>query len=106
MSPSSELAPKRIDLKTAIAALRSELIGSFLASQNEPVRFEIGEIAMQFQLEIEQSTEAKGSLKFWVVEGSFGGAAKEKNTHTLTIPLKPLRKDGHKVLTGGNQAWE
>jgi len=106
MSDSSELAPKRIDLKTAIAALRSELIDSILASQNEPLRFEVGEISMQFQLEIEQSVEAKGGLKFRVVEGSLGGSTKEKNTHTVTIPLKPLRKDGHKVLTGGNQAWE
>jgi len=80
MSHPSVHTPNRIDLKTAIAALRAELIDSILASQNEPLRFEVGEITMQFQLEIEQSTEAKGGLKFWVVEGAVGGSSSREDS--------------------------
>jgi hypothetical protein len=41
--------PRRIGLQEAIAALRAELIESVIASQGERLRFEVGEIKMEFQ---------------------------------------------------------
>jgi hypothetical protein len=41
--------PRRIGLQEAIAALRAELIESVIASQGERLRFEVGEITMEFQ---------------------------------------------------------
>jgi len=106
MSHPSEHTPKRIDLKTEIAALRSELIEPIDAAYNEPLRFEVGKIKMEFQVDVEQSTDAKCGLKFWVVEGTLGGTSKEKNTHKITVSLTPQDENGQKVLTGGNEAWE
>jgi arginine deiminase len=62
----------RIGLQETIAALRKELVESIIASQAKGLRFEVGEITMEFHIEVERSTEikggAKGGIKIWVVE--------------------------------------
>jgi hypothetical protein len=94
---------KRIGLQEAIAALRTELIESVVASQGERLRFAVGEITMEFQIEVERSIEAKGGLKFYVVELGAGGTEKAKDVHKVVIPLKPIRADGKPILTGSDE---
>jgi len=96
----------RIGLKDAIAALRGELIESIITAQGERLRFEVGEITMEFQVEVERSAEARGGIKFWVVEVGTGGAVKGKDVHRVVIPLKPVRADGKPVLTGSDDIPE
>ncbi|MBE7385147.1 MAG: hypothetical protein F6J95_027535 [Leptolyngbya sp. SIO1E4] len=98
--------PKRIGLQETIAALRAELIESVIASQGERLRFEVGEIMMEFQIEVERSAEAKGGIQFWVVEFGAGGAVKDRNIHKVVIPLKPLRADGKPIFTGSDEVPE
>ncbi len=98
--------PKRIGLQEAISALRAELIESVVASQGERLRFEVGQITMEFQIEVERSIDAKGGIKFWVVELGTGGTAKDKDVHKVVIPLKPIRADGKPVLTGSDEVPE
>lgn len=98
----------RIGLQQAIAALREELIDSINSSQQEALRFEVGEITMEFQIEVERSMEVKGGIKFWVVEFGTGGVAKNKDVHKVVIPLKPVRYDRTSkslvpVLTGSEE---
>lgn len=97
---------ERIALKDSIAALRQELIASIVAAQGEQLRFEVGEVVMEFQVEVEQSTDGKGGIKFWVVEMGAGTASKDKAIHKLSIPLKPVRADGKPVLTGSDDIPE
>lgn len=98
--------PKRIGLQEAIAALRAELIESVIASQGERLRFAVGEITMEFQIEVERSVDAKGGIKFWVVELGSGGAVRDKDVHKVVIPLKPVRADGKPILTGSDEVPE
>lgn len=93
---------QRIGLKQALAALRHELYEAIRAAANEPLRFEVGEITLQFQVEVERTTEGEGGIQFWVVELGGKHAASSTTTHTVTIPLKPVGKDGNPVLTGGD----
>jgi len=97
---------KRIGLEDAISALRQELIESIVAAQGEGLRFEVGEVKIEFQIEVERSTEAKGGIKFWVAELGGSGGQKDKSTHKVTIPLKPIRRDGKPVLTSSDEIPE
>jgi Trypsin-co-occurring domain 2 len=90
----------RIGLKDAIEALRVELGESVLVSEGKEVRFEVGEIEMEFQVAVEQTTEGKGGIKFWVVELGANVADKTSNSHKIKIPLKPVWKDGSPIKTG------
>jgi hypothetical protein len=96
----------RIELKDSIAALRKELTESIIASQGEGLRFEVGEVMLEFHVEVERSVEGKGGIKFWVVELGAGAADKDKAIHKVSIPLKPVRRDGKPVLTGSNEIPE
>jgi len=57
-------------------------------------------------VEVERSLEAKGGIKFWVVELGGGGGDKNKSIHKVSIPLKPVRRDGKPVLTGSDEVPE
>jgi len=83
----------KIGLKEAVVALRQELSESILAGANEKLQFEIGEILLQFQVEIEQSVDAWGKINIWVVEMGGGGSRATTSTHTVSIPLKPVYLD-------------
>ena len=99
---------ERIGLKDAIVALREELIASVIASKGERIRFEVGEITMEFQIEVERSTDVKGGIKFWVAELGAGGTIKNKEVHKVVIPLKPVdtnlgNDNPRPVLTGDDE---
>jgi hypothetical protein len=94
---------ERILLKDAVTALRQDLIESIAAAQGENLKFEVGEIIMEFQIEIEQSVSGNGNIKCWVVEMGTESVGKDKSVHKVTIPLKPVRSDGQPVLTGSNK---
>ena len=94
--------PQRIGLQEAISALRTELIESVIGAQGERLRFAVGEITMEFQIEVERSIEAKGGLKFYVAELGASGTEKDKKVHKVVIPLKPIRADGKPILTGSD----
>ena len=93
----------RIGLKDALEALRLELSEAILVSEGKEIRFEVGDIEMEFQVAIEQSTEAKGGIKFWVVEMVGGESVKNSTIHKIKIPLKPIWKDGRPILTGSEK---
>jgi Trypsin-co-occurring domain 2 len=88
---------ERLNITEAVAALRAELAEAILASSEESIRFEVGEIELAFEVAVERS--ASGGIRFWVVEIGAGGSSTE--THTVRIPLQPIRTDGRPVLTGG-----
>lgn len=89
-------------LKEAIAALREELSESILAGADEDLQFEVGEITIEFQVEVSQSQEASGKVNIWVVDVGAGGKQASTQSHKITIPLKPTAKHGGPVLTGSD----
>lgn len=96
----------RIGLEETIAALRRELIASIFAAQNEALRFEVGEVIMEFNVEVERSKDGKGGIKFWVVELGGGVGTKDKTIHKVTVPLRTVRRDGKPILTGSDEVPE
>jgi len=89
----------RIGLKETIAALRKELIASIDASKGEELQFQVGQVMVEFNVEVESNVELGGGIKFWVVELSGKEGVKDKVIHKVTIPLTPVRSDGGSVYT-------
>ena len=91
---------ERIGLKEAVGALRKELSDSITDAVGKELRFEVGGITLEFQVEVERTAEGKGGIKFWVVD--LGGKLSQASTttHRITVPLKPVTEDGEPVLTG------
>lgn len=94
---------KKIGLKETLEALRIELSEAILVSEGKEIRFEVGEIELEFQVVVEQSEKTQGGIKFWVIE--MGGDVTNKNAmvHKIKIPFKPVWKDGSPVWTGSDE---
>lgn len=90
----------RIDLTDAITSLRRDLERAIAAGSKQDLRFEVGEIQLQLQVEIETSKEVGGGIKAWIVEATAGAQKSTTVGHTVTIPLTPIHGDGDRVLTG------
>src|SRR6266852_4325525 len=56
-----------VGLADAIAALRKELTAAMTAGQDEDVRFRLGPVELEFELDVKRDAKAKGGVKFWVV---------------------------------------
>ena len=91
---------ERIGLLEAVTALREELAESILAAANERLRFAVGEITLEFQVEVERTSGASAGIKFWVVEVGGEHSRTAKTAHTVSVPLRPVSSDGRPVLTG------
>ena len=94
---------KEIGLKETIQALRQEISEAILVSEGKEIRFEAGEIELEFQVAIEKMKEGKGGIKFWVIGLDGGVANKNVTIHKIKIPLKPVWKDGSTVYTGDDE---
>ena len=94
---------ERIGLREAISALRTELSESILAAADESLRFAVGEMTLEFQVEVERARGASGGINVWVVNLGAEGSRTRSVTHTVTVPLKPVTSDGEPVLTGGSK---
>jgi hypothetical protein len=91
---------ERIGLADAIRALRTELGESIHAGVEEELRFQVGEIELQFHVEVERSVEASGGVNFWVVQLGGKGGQTSTDTHLVKIPLKPVTSSLEPVVTG------
>jgi hypothetical protein len=93
----------KLSLKDTIGAIRLQLTDSIRAAQSEELRFEVGEIALEFEVQVERTGEGTAGVKFWVVElgGKVGGSSSV--THRVSMHLKPVSSDGSPVITGVDQ---
>src|SRR2546422_409778 len=97
---------ERIGLREAVTALRGELGESILAAAGEELPLEVGEITLDFQIELERKATGSGGIRFWVV--AVGGEASKTSaiTHSVKVPLRPVSESGEPVLTGAGEVPE
>jgi Trypsin-co-occurring domain 2 len=94
MSGNKNGSQQRIGLQEAISGLREELIESINSAQEKELLFNVEEITMEFQIEVELNVEAKGGIKVYVAEIGLDGTLKNKNVHKVVISLKPEQNNG------------
>lgn len=94
------MSKEPIALADAITALRAELTRSIASSTDEELRFEVGQITVEFQMEVERSTSASAGVKFWVLQAGGIAAGRQREIHKLVVPLTPRLSRGGPVLTG------
>ncbi|MEV7426143.1 MULTISPECIES: trypco2 family protein [unclassified Streptomyces] len=78
-----------IELADAIESVRDQLLDAATRATGRPLAFEVGDIEMEFTLELRK--EVKGGLKVraWVVEAGADGARTSGHTHKVAFTLKP-----------------
>ena len=78
-----------LDLADAIEVLRDQLSEAQRRGQGSPLKFVLGEITAEFEIELVRSRNGGGALKFGVVEADARRERSAKSTQRLTLRLRP-----------------
>ncbi|MDW6063165.1 trypco2 family protein [Streptomyces sp. FXJ1.4098] len=78
-----------IELADAVEAIRDGLLAATSRATGSPLRFEMGEIQMEFSVELRREARGKGAVKAWVVNASTEGAIASTRIQKVYFTLKP-----------------
>jgi hypothetical protein len=81
----------QIPLASAIRALRAELVEAVRAGEGEEIRFALGPVELELEVEAGAEGGINGGIKFWLVSIGGKGSRSSSATHrvklTLTVQL-------------------
>ncbi|MET9706628.1 trypco2 family protein [Streptomyces griseus] len=99
MTADSTHALDGVELADAVASIRDQLIEAATRATDHPVSFAVGDIQMEFTLELRREARAGGKVRAWVVEAGADAAHSTGRTHKVAFTLTPRN-----AATG--EAWE
>lgn len=99
-----------VELADAVEAVRDGLIAAAGRADGRPLRFELGDIEMEFNVEVRRDARAKGGVKAWVVDVGAETGASRGRTHRVSFTLKPTHADGSGdwriAADGEGRSWD
>ncbi|GHH25924.1 trypco2 family protein [Streptomyces lanatus] len=93
----------RIELADAIQTIRDELLTATRRSAGQDVVFELGDIQMEFTVEIRKEIKASSRVKAWVVDAGADGARTDGRTHKVSFTLRAQDARTGAPLKVGNE---
>ena len=84
------MADDNLPLATAIEALRQELIVALDKGKDAEVRFALGPVELEFQVEVSYEAGGEAGVRFWVVTLGGKGSRTSATTHTVRLSLSPV----------------
>ncbi|MEE1797907.1 MULTISPECIES: trypco2 family protein [unclassified Streptomyces] len=78
-----------IELADAIQSVRDQLLDAATRATGAPVAFEVGDIQMEFTLELRKEVKGGAKVKAWVVEAGADASRTSGHTHKVAFTLKP-----------------
>ncbi|MGW2178578.1 trypco2 family protein [Streptomyces sp. NPDC001732] len=88
-----------IELADAVESIRNQLVDAAGRATGRPLAFEVGDIQMEFTLELRKEIKGGSKVKAWVVEAGADASRATGRTHKVAFTLKP-----RDAATGG--AWQ
>ncbi len=85
----------RIALADMIEELRNELQDAVERGRGRSVRFELGEVTLEAEVEVAKNVEGKAGFGFWVFTSAEAAAGAGKTqTHRVILKLLPKGDNG------------
>ncbi|MGW2110074.1 trypco2 family protein [Streptomyces sp. NPDC001948] len=78
-----------VELADAVESIRNQLIDAAGRATGRPVAFEVGDIQMEFTLELRKEIKGGSKVKAWVVEAGADASRTTGRTHKVAFTLKP-----------------
>ncbi|MEU6880069.1 trypco2 family protein [Streptomyces sp. NPDC046712] len=78
-----------IELADAIESVRDQLVDAATRATGKPVTFEVGDIEMEFTIELRKEVKGGTKVKAWVVEAGADASRTRGETHRVSFTLKP-----------------
>ena len=93
-----------IALVDAVAAVRDELLLAAARGVESDMHFAVGEVVLEFAVELREDRTVKAGIKAWVVSAGVDGSSGRGETHRVSVTLHPRAKDGGEVVISGNDS--
>jgi hypothetical protein len=88
------MSDEPIGLADAIRRVRAELADARREGEGEDLRFRLGEVQLQFEVQVTREGAGEAGIKLWVVSVSGKGGVSGAQTHTVTVSLVPQARVG------------
>lgn len=92
-----------LDLADAITLLRDQLTVAQERGAGSPLRFVLGEITVEFEIELVRSKNGGGALRFGVVEANARRESSARSAQRVTLRLNPEHRGGGDVAVGDTE---
>ncbi|MEV4435899.1 trypco2 family protein [Streptomyces sp. NPDC049555] len=93
-----------IELEEAVRAIRAGLTSAAAAGADEDLAFDVGDIALEFTVELRRDAKAGGKVKAWVVESGADASRSSARTHKIAFTLTPKdRRTGEGWKVGNDR---
>ncbi|MEU1779155.1 MULTISPECIES: trypco2 family protein [Streptomyces] len=95
-----------IELSDAVRAIRDGLTSAAAAGAEagEDLTFDVGEIAMEFTVELRRDVKGRGGVKAWVVDAGTDASRGSTRTHKVAFKLTPKdRRTGEGWKVGNDR---
>lgn len=92
----------RVDLADAIEAIRSQLLHAAERGAGSELAFEVGDIQLEFSVQLSHDRTVKGGVKAWVLTAGYESAQTTEQTQRVNVTLKPKRRNGRPEVYVGN----
>ncbi|MFE9663150.1 trypco2 family protein [Streptomyces sp. NPDC005955] len=93
-----------IGLAEAVAAVREELRRAAEQGADEGLKFGVGPVQMEFEVELRADARAKGGFRVWAVSAETEAGVVRGRTHRVSFTLTPcLEGAQHGVLIAAGQ---
>jgi hypothetical protein len=92
-----------VGLADAIAALRRELTSALESGRGEDIRFRLGPVELEFELDVTRELKAGGGVQFWVVSLDGSGQRSNSSRHHIKLSLQPVGPDNADINVASQQ---
>jgi len=92
-----------LGLADAIAELRKEIGAAMEAGRGEALKFALGPVELELEVQLAQKAGAKGGLKWVVVSLGAEASSTETSKHKVRLTLTPQLKGQHDILINDDE---
>ena len=79
----------RIPLAAAVGELRQQILLAMAQAQGEELRFRLGPVELELQVQLEASDKIEGGVKAWVLSFGASDSQSTAETHRVKLTLEP-----------------
>lgn len=91
-----------IALADAVEAVRVELLVAADRGVGSEVRFAVGEVVLEFAVELREDRDAQAGFRAWVLTAQAQRSTSRADTHRVSVRLIPQAADGVRMLIAGD----
>jgi hypothetical protein len=77
-------------LAQAIGGIRAELTEAMASATDEQLRFDVGDVELEFTVDVRHDRKAQGGVRVWVAELGGGGGTSRGSANRLKVTLHPV----------------